>query len=50
MWDAAAEWWAVDAVVGPGDWGRADIDGVPVRLRRGEPGWIGGVLGRDGTC
>lgn len=35
---------------GPGDRGRAVMGGVPVRLRKGELGLIGGVPGRDGAC
>lgn len=42
--------WDEAAGTGPGDWGRADTDGVPVRLRNGEPGRMAGVPGGDGAC
>ena len=41
-----------DVAAGPGDCGRVEMDGVPVRFRKGEPGLRGGVPGLEGvwTC
>ena len=48
-WDVAADECPIDAVAGPGDCGRAETDGVPVRLWNGEPGLMRGVPGLEGV-